>query len=174
MRKGMILILSVVLAFAGFGCEDLTKDIDTNFYAEMQASITAPSEASLKSANSFSFTTSDTIDLNDIKDLKEYMDDIEDVSIESIKCTLAGIPDGESISEITIELEGTGLSKTLTNVTENSVPQLLDVADDLLDAAAEIVLANKVLVVKVSGISTSPMLLNILVDHAATVTVKIL
>ncbi|MBN2166464.1 MAG: hypothetical protein JW717_09330 [Marinilabiliaceae bacterium] len=166
-----LLIITIVTITS---CDDLTTNIETNLVANMSADIIQPKKI-LKNSNAFTFEVSDTINLNENDDLKGYLESIEQIDIKSISCTLNGIPQGESISEITIELVEADLSSTLYNITDNNISETLNVVQELLKSASNYVMNKKMLIVKATGTSTyAPMKLFISIDHKVVVTASVL
>jgi hypothetical protein len=176
MKTKIAILLFSMLAF--MACEeDLTVDLDANFYADIEAeSVEQPVEGLLmKAASMNKFSGETMLKLEDDEDVKPYIDRIKSVKISGIRCDLMGIPVGEAINELTIEFEGTQVKQVFTNITKdnNSFDFVIDNA--LLDEAGSYLSTNKQMKIKAYGsTSTAPMTLRVKLKFISKVKAKVL
>lgn len=162
------LLVCAVAILGMVACEDLgTVDIDTTFSKTIVADVYEASptaSAFLKSASDsgYSFYESDTIDLTENNDIQEYIENINELDIYQVTCKLNGIPEGDTISYLTIASTNVGFSASLYDLTENDSIYDIAISAGFLKSLGEELLTNEKLEVNISGISTyAPMTLSI-------------
>lgn len=192
MKTKILLITAVVFALSA--CDNIaTIDIDTTLSKNLEAYVddnlalgmlnkvkSRTTVGSLgidfKSAatEGFNFYETDTIDLSENTDLKDRLEHINEMDIFTVSCKLNGIPEGETITELTVFSYNTGLSVTLNNLTENNSSIELEVSAAILKALGEELLQEKVLEVGITGYSSyAPMTLNVELSFDARVEAKL-
>jgi hypothetical protein len=172
-RLSVLAIALLTGAFILNSCEDMDVNVETSFKKQ----ITVDVEETGKQVNSdsyFPFSETDILDISDNEAVEENIDSFKDLEVRSVTCKLTGIPDGESISELTITIPEALISVTLTNINENNNAITLDISNDLLNALENFLFENHSITIQVNGGSTyAPMQLGVELEFAATIITSI-
>ncbi|MBN1119081.1 MAG: hypothetical protein JXA77_17860 [Bacteroidales bacterium] len=179
MKTKVLLLAVFVLAL--YACDDLGEvSFETTISETMVADIVEPvgvTTNDLKSTlEGYSYYEVDTIDIAENKDLNKYLKKIKEIKVYDVKCKLNGIPEGETINELTIKAKEANWSYTLNNLTDNNAEISLEniSGDDLLALGNELLNYEK-LTVSIEGTSSyAPMTLSVSLDMKAKVKADVL
>lgn len=175
MKKYNLLLVVILLGIISFNsCEEgLNFDINTTIKKNINADI----QEGLKSTdalNAFSFYTVDSLNITDNEKIQSNLDKFKDLEITKITCTLTGIPENESIPELTIIIPEAHLNISLIDISVNNNAIALDVSPELLDALATFLYLNHIVTIQISGFSTyAPMILGVELGFESTIITEL-
>lgn len=176
MKTKIAILLFSMLTF--MACEeDLTVDLDSNFYADIDAeSVETPVEGLLtKSASMNKFNGETLLKMEDDEDVKPYIDRIKSVKISGIECEIVNFKQDEAINDITIEFEGTQVKQQFTNINTSNNSFVFDITEALLTETGAYLTTNKQMKIKVYGTtSKAPMTLKVKLKFITKVRAKVL
>lgn len=169
--KHLILALFILLGF--YACDDaLTTDIDTSISKTIL--IPVPADDTRKSTHG-EFVSVDTISLKDDKNLEQYIDNIKDVVINGVTYDLSIDPDALVIETLTLTIENTSFTYTISNVTAATTLTELGVTTEMLAEISEYLLTNGEIIVHTSGrTNASPATITLKLDLDTTVSASVI
>jgi hypothetical protein len=176
MKKAFLLSMMAAATLLFNACESDTIDFDTNLKTTILSEISQPAQTApeLKVASLYPFTTSKTLSLSDNKDVEKYLNKLKDINVKSIKCSFSGIPEGQSISDLTISVPEANVTINVPTLTNNTV-LTLNVTKEQLTAISNKLLDELEITIVVSGKSTyAPMTLSSALDFATSIKAKVL
>lgn len=167
-----IVILFITISFTA--CEEgLDVSLNTTFMKNINIDI-QESRKSADNLNVFPFYAADSLDITDNSQVQENIDKFKDLEISKITCKLTGIPENESISELSITIPEADLSISLTNLSENNNTIDLEITTELLDALANFLYANHQATIQISGVSSyAPMQLGVELSFESTIVTNL-
>ena len=176
MKTKIAILLFSMLTFVA--CEeDLTVDLDANFYADIDAeSVETPVAGLLtKTASMNMFSGETNLKMEDDEDVKPYIDRIKSVKITGIECQIVNFKQDEAINDITIEFEGTQVKQQFTNINSDNNSFTFQISEELLNETGEYLSANKQMKIKVYGTtSKAPMVLKVKLKFITKVRARVL
>lgn len=162
MKKLLSIVTIASALFLLNACdEELTYDFPADFKLKMDVNV-EPVRSTV-----FPFTHTEVLDIASNEKVAENIDKIKDLDVDEVECFITGIPEGDTINELTIGIEEVAISVTLNDITSD-YSLVLPVSDGLLDALSDYLFEHHQSTVNVSGTSTAaPMVLGIkLVFHS--------
>lgn len=171
MKKFNLLSIFVFLVTLSFiSCEEeMGIDVNTTFNKNIKIDITE-SKKSTDTLSAIPFYSADTLDISDNDEIQKNLDKIKELEISKVTCTLTGIPENESITELNLLIPEAALNITLKNLTQNNTSITLDVSTELLDGLAAFLFANYKITIQTSGFSTyAPMQLGVDLSFESTI-----
>lgn len=170
MKKLNVLTLTLFLISMAFvSCEEgLNVNIDATFQKKITANI-VDSKKSEQATPLVPFFVMDSLDISEEPDVQDNIERLKDLEVKKVTCTLTGIPENQSISELNITIPETGLAVTLNSINENNNTVTLDITPELLNALAQFLYSNYQITIIVSGFSTyAPMQLGVELSFDST------
>lgn len=148
MKKILSIIAIISAMFALQSCdEELTYTIPAEFKLNMDINVDA------MRSEQYPFAHTEVLNIADDAEVAQHIEDIKSLDVKEIECSLAGIPEGAAIEELTITIAEVGLTVTLTDITADYT-LILPVSDLLLDALSQYLLTNHQTTVVATGTST--------------------
>jgi hypothetical protein len=165
MKKLLFVLPFAALFFLFQSCEDaLNFDFDAVFSSNLNIDITETK------SDQFPFSATDTLNIEDDEEIQKHYNKIKSLEITRIECRLTGIPEGQTIQELNVKVEGTVFLVALTDLTENHTFDV-EVENEMLDILANYLFENPQTVITVYGNSSyAPMTLGVKLTYHSKVT----
>lgn len=160
MKTKMTLILATVLLFAG--CDWLKDAAEVEFSTDLTANIlvlvtgekSVNPEANLTAVP---FSKSHELTLADNTDIEPYLEQIRKITLMSLEGYVTGLAPGQTISTMSLDVQGVGTMATVTNITYANNTFTPTVAADKLDDVAALLKKEKGVTLVVHGQASGPM-----------------
>jgi len=168
MKLQFLSLVAASIAITFSSCSDmLSTDFDATFDTRMQIDIVETK------STVYPFSSTSILNIEDEQEVKKNIDRIKKLNITQIDCTLTGIPEGETITEMNIKVEEANLLFSLSNLTQNH-KFTLPVQAEFLNALSSYLLTNKKTSITVSGNSTyAPMTLGVKLEYISKITASL-
>lgn len=159
MKIKAAIFLAILVAFGG--CDWIRSlgevDFDTDLTVNVPvASLGKKSAETGNAIQDVSFTGAALLSLDENEDISPYIEKLREIDLQDVTVTITGLAAGQTISSITLSVNGIGTIATHSNITSTTGPFLPQIDAAKLQDAGEKLVDDLSIMVTVSGTSTTP------------------